>query len=137
MLPSERSSPATTSATAPISRKAITLGVSWRSFSTFARWSSGCDAANNAVTARRASTSAGRTSGRNTLLARLGPTVPLALHATGPGSGGGGEGGGGGGGGGGSATPGGADVAAGGGERAPIGSVGGPPSSDARDADRR
>src|SRR2546426_4740936 len=135
MLPSERSSPATTSATAPISRKAITLGVSWRSFSTFARWSSGCDAANNAVTARRASTSAGRTSGRNTLLARLGPTVAVALQATGPGSGGGG--GGGDGGGGGSATPGGAEAAAGGGKGAPIGSVPCAASSDARDADRR
>src|SRR5882672_12154640 len=98
-----------------------------------ARWSSGPDAASNALTARRASTSAGRTFGRNTVLERLGLTVAVALHATGPGSGGGGAGGGRGGGG--SATPGGADAAAGGGEGAPTGAGGASPS--ARDADRR
>jgi len=46
--------------------------------------------ASNAVTARRASTSAGSTSGRNTPLARLGFTVAVGLHAIGPGPGGGG-----------------------------------------------
>src|SRR6266699_2186750 len=75
ILPRERSSPATTSATAPISRSAMTCGVSWRNFPMITRWSSGREAASNAATARRASTSAGRTSGRNTPLCRGGLTA--------------------------------------------------------------
>src|SRR6267143_3575616 len=81
-----------------------------------ARWSSGPDAASNAVTARRASTSAGRTFGRNTLLERAGPTA----------SEGGGEG---------AATKTGSDGVAGGGEGAATGAGGTSPS--ARDTDRR
>src|SRR5258706_6742962 len=81
-----------------MSRNAMTLGVSCRTFPMIARWSSGRDAACNAVTARRASTSGGSTSGRKTLLVRLGPTVAVGLHATGPGPGGGAAGGAGGGG---------------------------------------